>query len=170
MNKFTIEIPDRFYKPVRSKGQAPFSIGQHPISFSSSGDVPPGGKVSFTIMQLGDWSREQVPAVQPSDKMWLDGPHGVLSSDREQGMGYVLIAGGIGITPLYSMCQTIAHCLATIRDSTKIMVLNGGEIVEYASHDELMADKGFYYALYMSQFKGKAPAGSDAVDIDFIST
>jgi len=65
---------------------------------------------------------------------------------------------------------SIAHRLATIRDSAKIMVLNGGEIVEYASHDELMAMKGFYYALYMSQFKGKAPAGADEADVDFVST
>jgi ATP-binding cassette subfamily B protein len=65
---------------------------------------------------------------------------------------------------------SIAHRLATIRDSAKIMVLNGGEIVEYAPHDQLMADKGFYYALYMSQFKGKAPAGADAADVDFVST
>jgi ATP-binding cassette subfamily B protein len=65
---------------------------------------------------------------------------------------------------------SIAHRLATIRDSAKIMVLNGGVIVEYAPHDELMAAKGFYYALYMSQFKGKAPAGAEDVDVDFIST
>jgi ATP-binding cassette subfamily B protein len=65
---------------------------------------------------------------------------------------------------------SIAHRLATIRDSDDIMVLNGGEIVEYAPHDELMADRGFYYALYMSQFKGKAPGGEEATDIDFVST
>jgi len=65
---------------------------------------------------------------------------------------------------------SIAHRLATIRDSSRIMVLNGGEVVEMASHDELMAQKGFYYALYMSQFKGKAPAGAQAADVDFIST
>jgi ABC-type multidrug transport system fused ATPase/permease subunit len=65
---------------------------------------------------------------------------------------------------------SIAHRLATIRDSAKIMVLNGGEIVEYAPHDELMADKSFYYALYMSQFKGKAPGGVQSTDVDFIST
>lgn len=41
--------------------------------------------------------------------MWIDGPYGVLSADREQGMGYVLIAGGVGITPLYSICQTLAE-------------------------------------------------------------
>jgi ATP-binding cassette subfamily B protein len=65
---------------------------------------------------------------------------------------------------------SIAHRLATIRDSNDIMVLNGGEIVEYAPHDELMAAKGFYYALYMSQFKGKAPGGEEAADVDFVST
>ncbi len=65
---------------------------------------------------------------------------------------------------------SIAHRLATIRDSAKIMVLNGGEIEEYASHEELMSAKGFYYALYMSQFKGKAPAGAEVADVDFVST
>ncbi len=64
----------------------------------------------------------------------------------------------------------IAHRLATIRDSAKIMVVNAGEIVEFDSHDNLMAKRGFYYSLYMSQFKGKAPAGSDAATADFIST
>jgi len=59
---------------------------------------------------------------------------------------------------------------ATIRDSHKIMVVNAGEIVEFESHDNLIAKKGFYYSLYMSQFKGKAPAGTDAATADFIST
>ena len=65
---------------------------------------------------------------------------------------------------------SIAHRLATIRDSAKIMVLNGGEIEEYASHDDLMAAHGFYYALYMSQFKGKAPGGAEASEASFVST
>ncbi len=65
---------------------------------------------------------------------------------------------------------SIAHRLATIRDSARIMVVNGGEIVEMASHDQLMAKKGFYYALYMSQFKGAAPGGMEAVAADFVST
>jgi ATP-binding cassette subfamily B protein len=52
----------------------------------------------------------------------------------------------------------IAHRLSTIRHAARIMVVNGGEIAEMAPHDELMAKKGFYYDLYMSQFKGKGPA------------
>ncbi len=91
------------------KGRTPFGVGQHPISFSSMADVEPGGTVSFTIKNLGNWSGKVVPNIQPGEKMWIDGPYGVLSADREQGMGYVLIAGGVGITPLYSICQTLAE-------------------------------------------------------------
>jgi len=65
---------------------------------------------------------------------------------------------------------SIAHRLATIRDSDHIMVMNGGEIVEYGPHDALMAQKGFYYSLYMSQFKGKAPGGEPTDLADFVST
>jgi len=81
-----------------------------------------------------------------------------------------LIQGGMRKLMEGKTSFSIAHRLATIRDSAKIMVVNGGEIVEYAPHDELMAEKGFYYALYMSQFKGKAPAGADTATADFIST
>ena len=66
---------------------------------------------------------------------------------------------------------SIAHRLATIRDSNRIMVLNGGAIEEMASHDDLMAEKGFYYALYMSQFKGKGPGGdAEEIGLTFVST
>lgn len=49
----------------------------------------------------------------------------------------------------------IAHRLSTIRHSDCILVINEGEIVERGSHDVLMEAKGFYYNLYMSQFRGK---------------
>jgi predicted ferric reductase len=104
------------------KGATPFGVGHHPISFSSIGDVPPGGSISFTIKKLGDWSSEEVPEIKPGEKMWVDGPHGVLSSDREQGMGYVLVAGGIGITPLYSMCQTMTER----GDARPVLLFYGG--------------------------------------------
>ena len=81
-----------------------------------------------------------------------------------------LIQGGMRKLMDGKTSFSIAHRLATIRDSAKIMVVNGGEIVEYVPHDELMAGKGFYYALYMSQFKGKAPSGEQASVVNFIST
>jgi ATP-binding cassette subfamily B protein len=64
----------------------------------------------------------------------------------------------------------IAHRLATIRDAAQVLVVNGGEIAERGTHEELMADRGLYYALYMSQFKGKAPGGGAADTDAFVST
>ena len=48
----------------------------------------------------------------------------------------------------------IAHRLSTIRDADKIIVLSDGHIVESGSHDELLAQGGVYYDLYMTQFSG----------------
>ncbi|MFN8475992.1 MAG: ABC transporter ATP-binding protein [Anaerolineae bacterium] len=48
----------------------------------------------------------------------------------------------------------IAHRLSTIRDSARLLVINQGEIVEQGTHDELMAKQGFYYKLFMTQFRG----------------
>jgi ATP-binding cassette subfamily B protein len=81
-----------------------------------------------------------------------------------------LIQDGLRVLMEGKTSFSIAHRLATIRDSHRIMVVNGGEIVEMASHEELMAKKGFYYALYMSQFKGAAPGGMAAAAADFVST
>ena len=50
----------------------------------------------------------------------------------------------------------IAHRLSTIRDANAVVVINNGCIVEKGTHDELLAQKGFYHHLYMSQFKGQA--------------
>jgi ATP-binding cassette subfamily B protein len=50
----------------------------------------------------------------------------------------------------------IAHRLSTIREADNILVVNGGRIIERGTHDELLAQRGFYHNLYMSQFKGKA--------------
>jgi len=55
----------------------------------------------------------------------------------------------------------IAHRLSTIRDADTILVMNQGRIVEQGNHEELMATRGFYYDLYMSQFL--SPVSADAV-------
>jgi ATP-binding cassette subfamily B protein len=50
----------------------------------------------------------------------------------------------------------IAHRLSTIRDADNVIVINRGEIVEQGNHQELLDKRGFYYHLYVSQFKGQA--------------
>ncbi|MGN0659791.1 MAG: ABC transporter ATP-binding protein [Emergencia sp.] len=50
----------------------------------------------------------------------------------------------------------IAHRLSTIRDADLIVVMDQGQIVEKGSHEELLARRGRYYDLYMTQFAGFA--------------
>ena len=47
----------------------------------------------------------------------------------------------------------IAHRLSTIRNANIILVLRDGDIVEQGSHEELLAQGGFYAELYNSQFE-----------------
>jgi ATP-binding cassette subfamily B multidrug efflux pump len=50
----------------------------------------------------------------------------------------------------------IAHRLSTIREANLILVINNGEIVERGSHQQLIEQKGLYWNMYTSQFKGQA--------------
>ncbi len=50
----------------------------------------------------------------------------------------------------------IAHRLSTIRDADNVVVIRDGEIVEQGAHEALLERRGFFYQLYMSQFKGEA--------------
>ena len=52
----------------------------------------------------------------------------------------------------------IAHRLSTIRDADAILVLKNGRIAEKGNHEQLLANKGPYWELYMTQFRRETEA------------
>ncbi len=46
----------------------------------------------------------------------------------------------------------IAHRLSTIKNADVILVMKDGDIIEHGTHQELLAQNGFYAELYNSQF------------------
>ncbi|MEV3963754.1 ferric reductase-like transmembrane domain-containing protein [Nocardia sp. NPDC050193] len=85
--------------------RSPFAVTAHPFSFSSSAEDH--DRVQITIKALGDFT-STAGDITPGTRAFLDGPHGVFGPDRHEGPGFVLIAGGVGITPMISILRTMA--------------------------------------------------------------
>ena len=47
----------------------------------------------------------------------------------------------------------VAHRLSTIREADIILVMDSGKVIEQGTHEELLAEKGFYAKLYNSQYE-----------------
>lgn len=85
--------------------QSPFTVSTHPFSFSSSAETPT--ELAITIKARGDFSGT-IKEVKPGVRAFVDGPYGLFTTDKNEGMGFILVAGGVGITPLMSMLRTMA--------------------------------------------------------------
>jgi predicted ferric reductase len=99
---------------------SPFKITGHPFSFSSSAEAP-RGRVAMTIRNLGDFT-SAIPKVPVGQRIYLDGPYGAFTIGNPADM-HVLIAGGVGITPMMSMIRT----LADRRDPRPVILLYGSK-------------------------------------------
>ena len=75
----------------------------HPFSLSSIPDE--SGTISMTIKDLGDFTHT-IGQVKPGDKAVIDGPYGTFVPSRHGHGKLVLLAGGVGITPMLSI---LAH-------------------------------------------------------------
>ncbi|XBS70158.1 ferric reductase-like transmembrane domain-containing protein [Acerihabitans sp. KWT182] len=84
---------------------SPFKITGHPFSFSSSAENS-DGSVEMSIRNLGDFTAG-IHRVAVGQRVYIDGPYGAFTIGNPADM-HVLIAGGVGITPMMSMLRTFA--------------------------------------------------------------
>ncbi|QTF91496.1 ferredoxin reductase family protein [Halomonas sp. BM-2019] len=86
-------------------GDTPYRLQQHPFSLASSAARPE--RIAFTAKRLGDFTAT-LPEVPVGTRAFLEGPFGAFLPDARNPSGAVLIAGGIGITPMMSILRTFA--------------------------------------------------------------
>lgn len=91
---------------------------EHPFTIAS---CPAGSEtIEFTIRHVGDFT-STVGSLAVGDPVWIDGPHGSFTwDDRVYSRALVLIAGGVGITPMMSMLRA----LALRGDPTPVLMLS----------------------------------------------
>jgi predicted ferric reductase len=76
----------------------------HPFSLSAS---PNGRFLRFTVKDLGDWSGGRLQRLPLGTKLILEGPYGILTGARRTRPGVLLVAGGVGITPLRALLEAL---------------------------------------------------------------
>ncbi|MDQ6727976.1 MAG: hypothetical protein M3066_17720 [Actinomycetota bacterium] len=68
--------------------------------------APDGRALRITVKELGDFSRE-LRRLRPGTRVFAEGPYGNFTAARQTRRRALLIAGGIGITPLRSLIETL---------------------------------------------------------------
>jgi predicted ferric reductase len=90
---------------------------EHPFTISSTPSRP--DTLQFVIRSLGDWT-SKISRLKAGETMFIDGPYGLfshmISSERHP---IIMIAGGIGITPMLSMLRYMAD----VDDSRRILLI-----------------------------------------------
>ena len=75
----------------------------HPFSVSCR---PDGKHVRLTIKAVGNYTK-RIPELRPGTPVVIDGPHGIFTAGRRPAPKALLVAGGIGITPIRAVAEDL---------------------------------------------------------------
>jgi len=105
----------------------------HPFSISAR---PDGQKIRISIKKSGDFTA-RVPEIKTGTKVLIDGPHGILTPQNAERDKILLIAGGIGITPLFSLAEDFLKdgrdTILFYSNRTRASMAFGGDLTGMAS-------------------------------------
>ncbi len=144
------------------------SSEEHPFTISSTPTRPEN--LLFTIRCSGDWTN-QIGRLQPGEKAVLDGPYGQFSH-LAAGLHceLVMIAGGIGITPMLSMLRYMADK----NDERSITLIWSNrtrkDIVFADEFDELERNLKGLRVLHVFTRESKEAGGGGRLDEDQLDT
>jgi predicted ferric reductase len=127
----------------------------HPFSISSA---PNGRWLRITIKELGDWSTA-LRRIPVGTRVFVEGPYGVLTGARRTKRKVLMVAGGIGITPLRALLEALPA------DAGELVLVyrvsDGREIVFRGELESLARLRGARVHYLVG---GRRPAGSDPLD------
>jgi predicted ferric reductase len=90
---------------------------EHPFTISSTPSRAPN--LQFTIRSCGDWTNT-ISRLRPEDRAFISGPFGNFGHIRfPQSREFIMVAGGIGITPILSMLRFMAD----VNDNRKVTLI-----------------------------------------------
>jgi ferredoxin-NADP reductase len=93
---------------------------------------PRPDRMRITVKALGDHSAA-VGLLRPGTRVWAEGPYGSLTADRSTSAKALLIAGGVGITPLRALFETLPGRVTLLyRARTAEDLALGGELEDIA--------------------------------------
>jgi len=82
-----------------------FFLEAHPFSISA---VPDGKSLRITYKELGNHTKK-LKDLKPGTKIIIDGPHGAMTTDSIKSNKIIMIAGGIGVTPLRALAEKLSQ-------------------------------------------------------------
>ena len=105
----------------------------HPFSLSRA---PDGRSLRITVKALGDHSA-RLSDLEPGTRVIAEGPLGVFTEERRRRDKTVLIAGGIGITPIRALLERMPGDVVVL-----YRVISGNELVFRDELEQLAAERG----------------------------
>lgn len=99
----------------------------HPFSVSAA---PTTAGMRFTIKELGEDSTRMLQ-LEPGTRLMLEGPYGVFTIEQAQGAPVVLVAGGVGISPIRALLEDCGP------HQTPIVIVRVHDVADLAHRAEL---------------------------------